>query len=194
MKIRVIGREKLVLIAASGSTLAPGSEMSVRQLAEIPLILKGAGCGPREMVIEYLRKYKVHPQIALESSNVAVIKEFVRQDDGVAFMDKDADRRRAQRRRVQDHTRSRGIPVFEVGTATGTEGICRPRAWAFLRLLKNPRTCHTSADVRPRWAAGLLVRPAFAKKGRVPDSGASPSPADVENRKMPCKIPPGGLH
>ncbi|MGD0232831.1 MAG: LysR family transcriptional regulator [Syntrophorhabdales bacterium] len=136
LKTRVIGKEKLVLIASSSSTRAPGNEMSVRQLSEIPLILKGEGSATREVVLEYLRKFKVHPQIAMESSSVSVIKEIVRQDNGVAFIERTVVEAELDEGSLKIIRILEGSPVIEIGVAYRNRRELSPAAWAFLRLLE----------------------------------------------------------
>jgi len=136
LKIRVIGKEKLVLIASSSSTRAPGSEISVRQLSEIPMILKGEGSATREVVVEYLRKFKVHPLIASESSNVGVIKEIVRRDNGVAFIKKDAVEEDLNGGSLKIIHILEGSPMIEMGIGYRSRRELSPAAWAFLRLIE----------------------------------------------------------
>lgn len=136
MKVKVIGKEELVLIASSTSTRAPGSEMSIRDLAEIPLILKKEGSATREVVIEYLRKFRVHPNVASESSNVAVIKEMVRQDNGVAFVKRDAVEKEVGEGSLKIVRILEGSPMIEAGIGYRNRRELSPAAWAFLRLVE----------------------------------------------------------
>jgi DNA-binding transcriptional LysR family regulator len=136
MKIRVIGKEELVLIASGKSSIAPGSELSVQALSEIPLVLKKEGSATREVVLEYLRKFRVHPQVATESSNTAVIKEMVRQDNGVAFVKRDALENQVSEGSLNVVRILEGSPMIEVGIGYRSRRELSPAAWAFLRLLE----------------------------------------------------------
>ena len=87
-------------------------------------------------MIEYLRKFKVNPQIASESSNVAVIKEIVRQDNAVAFL-----KREAVEAEINDGCLKvvhilEGSPIVEVGIGYRNRRELSPAAWAFLRLVE----------------------------------------------------------
>jgi DNA-binding transcriptional LysR family regulator len=139
MKVRVIGKEKLVLIASGTSTLVPGNQMSVRDLSEIPLILKKEGSASRQVVIEYLRRFKVHRQVASESSNVAVIKEIVRLDDGVAFIKMEAVEGELSDGSLKIVHILEGSPVVEVGIGYRNRRELTPAAWAFLRLVEKSK-------------------------------------------------------
>jgi DNA-binding transcriptional LysR family regulator len=136
MKVRAIGKEKLVLIASATSTRVPGNQISVRDLTEIPLILKTEGSASRQVVIEYLRKFKVQPPVASESSNVAVIKEIVGQDDGVAFLKREAVETELNDGSLKIVHILEGSPVVEVGVGYRNRRELSPAAWAFLRLME----------------------------------------------------------
>ncbi|HAR97227.1 MAG TPA: hypothetical protein DCR97_14890 [Deltaproteobacteria bacterium] len=136
LKVRAIGKEKLVLIASASSSLVPGDEISVRDLSEIPLVLKGEGSASRAVVIEYLRKFKVNPQVASESSNVAVIKEIVRQDNAVAFLKREAVEAEINEGSIKVVHILEGSPIVEVGIGYRNRRELSPAAWAFLRLVE----------------------------------------------------------
>jgi DNA-binding transcriptional LysR family regulator len=136
LKARVIGKEKLVLIASTSSSWVRGDEISVRDLSEIPLVLKGEGSASRAVVIEYLRKFKVNPQIASESSNVAVIKEIVRQDNAVAFLKREAVEAEINEGSIKVVHILEGSPIVEVGIGYRNRRELSPAAWAFLRLVE----------------------------------------------------------
>ncbi len=47
LKIKVIGKDEVILVASPKSVHLPGSEISVMQLSEIPLALRREGSGVR---------------------------------------------------------------------------------------------------------------------------------------------------
>ncbi len=135
LKIKVIGKDEVVLVASPKSAHLPGPEISVMQLSEIPLALRLEGSAVREIVLEYLRKFKVTPLIAMESGSISLIKEFVQQDNGVAFLEHDAiddELRNGALRAVQI---LEGSPTIEFGIGYRNRKYLSPPAWAFLRLL-----------------------------------------------------------
>jgi DNA-binding transcriptional LysR family regulator len=136
MKVKAIGKEKLVLVASAKSVRVPGDQISVRDLAEIPMLLKTQGSASREVVIEYLRKFKIHPPIASESSNVAVIKEMVGQDEGIAFLKREAVEQELNDGSLKIVHTLEGSPVVEVGIGYRNRRELSPAAWAFLRLVE----------------------------------------------------------
>ena len=135
LKTKVLWQEEVVLIAAPKSAHWPGSTISVTQLSQIPLVLRGEGSAVREVVLEYLRRFKVTPQIAVESVSTPLLKELVRHDSGLGFV---------QRGVVEDELKDgtlrlvqivEGHPIIESGIAYAGRRELSPAAWAFLRLL-----------------------------------------------------------
>lgn len=135
LKTKVLWQEEVVLIAAPTSAHWPGSTVSVTQLSQIPLVLRGEGSAVREVVLEYLRRFKVTPQIAVESVSTPLLKELVRHDSGLGFV---------QRGVVEDELKDgtlrlvqivEGHPIIESGIAYAGRRELSPAAWAFLRLL-----------------------------------------------------------
>ncbi|MCX8111041.1 MAG: LysR family transcriptional regulator substrate-binding protein, partial [Syntrophorhabdaceae bacterium] len=110
-------------------------EISVMQLANIPLILRREGSAVREVVFEYLKRFKVTPQIAMESASIALLKEFVRQDSGVGFLEREAVEEDIQNNTLKSVKILEGSPVIEFGIGYRNRRDLSPPAWAFLRLL-----------------------------------------------------------
>jgi DNA-binding transcriptional LysR family regulator len=135
LKIKVIWKDEVVLIASPKSVHLPGAEISVTQLSKIPLILRREGSAIREVIFEYFRKFKVTPLIAMESGSISLIKKFVKHDQGISFMEQSA---------IEDELKSgtlklvrilEGSPLIEFGVGYRNRKALSPPAWAFLRLL-----------------------------------------------------------
>ena len=135
LKIKVIWKEEVVLIASPKSTHLHGSEISVMQLSEIPLILRREGSAVREVVLDYLRKFKVTPLVAMESASVSLLKEFVRQDNGIGFVEQDAIDEELKNGTLKPVHILEGSPTIEFGIGYRNRKDLSPSAWAFLRLL-----------------------------------------------------------
>lgn len=135
LKTKVIGKEKLVLVASPKSVHLPGSEISVMKLSKIPLVLRQEGSAVREIVLEYLRKFKVTPLIAMESRSIALLKEFVRQDNGVGFLEHDAIDEELKNGSLKAVQILEGSPTIEFAIGYRNRKYLSPPAWAFLRLL-----------------------------------------------------------
>jgi len=135
LKTKVIWTDEVVLICSPKSVHLSASEISVTQLSEIPLILRREGSAVREVALEHLRKFKVTPLIAMESSSVNLLKEFVRQDRGIGFVERDAVDEELKNGTLQAVRILEGSPAIEFGIGYRDRRDLSPSAWAFLRLL-----------------------------------------------------------
>jgi DNA-binding transcriptional LysR family regulator len=135
LKTKALWQHDIVLIASPASVHWPGSEISVMQLSQIPLVIRREGSAAREVVLEYLRKFKITPLIVAESASSALLKEFVQQDNGIGFI-----QRGTVENELKDGTLRliqiiEGFPVIEDGIAYASRRELSPAAWAFLRLI-----------------------------------------------------------
>jgi DNA-binding transcriptional LysR family regulator len=135
LKTKVIWTDEVVLIGSPKSVHLSASEISVTQLSEIPLILRREGSAVREVALEHLRKFKVTPLIAMESSSVNLLKEFVLRDKGVGFVERDAVNEELKKGALLAVRVLEGSPAIEFGIGYRNRKDLSPPAWAFLRLL-----------------------------------------------------------
>ena len=135
LKIKVIWTDEVVLIRSPKSVHLSASEISVTQLSEIPLILRREGSAVREVVLDYLRKFKVTPLIAMESASVGLLRDFVRQDRGIGFVERDAVAKELKNGILRAVRVLEGSPTIEFGIGYRNRKDLSPQAWAFLRLL-----------------------------------------------------------
>ncbi len=136
LKTRVIWTEEVVLIAAPKSFHLSGLEISVMQLPVIPLIFRREGSAVREVVLEYFRKFKINPFVAMEAGSIVVLKEFVMQDSGLAFVERDAIEEELKNGSLKSVHILEGSPTIEFGIGYRNRKDLSPPAWAFLRLLE----------------------------------------------------------
>lgn len=135
LKIKVIWRDEVVLICAPSTVNVSSHEISITQLSGIPLVIRREGSAVREVVLEYLRKFGVTPLIAMESTSVNLLKQFVRQDNGLGFVERDAVAEDLQEGVLQSVRILEGSPSIEFGIGYRNRNDLSPAAWAFLRLL-----------------------------------------------------------
>ncbi len=136
LKIKVIWTDEVILVRSPGSVHLPAPEISVSQLSDIPLVIRREGSAVREVVLEYLRKFKVAPLIAMESASPTLLKEFVRQDNGVGFVERDAVDDELRNGTLQTIHILEGSPAIEFGIGYRNRKDLSAPAWAFLRLLE----------------------------------------------------------
>lgn len=135
-KVKIMGREEVVLLTASESTCLPGDEISIMQLAGAPLIVPKEGSGMRQVVFEYLRRYKVIPNVAMESGSVAFIKERLREGYGISFLERYAVQEELEQGILKPIRILEGSPTIQFGIGYVQRRHLSPSAWAFLRLLE----------------------------------------------------------
>lgn len=85
------------------------------QLSVIPLIFRREGSAVREIVLEYPRKFKIKPSIAMEAVSIVVLKEFVTQDSGLAFVERDAIEEELKSSFLKSVHILEGSPIIEFG-------------------------------------------------------------------------------
>lgn len=135
LKTKALWREEIVLIASPHSAHFTGSEVSVMQLSQIPLVIRREGSAVREVVLEYLRRFKVTPLVSVESGSTAGLKEFVRQDAGIGFVEKGAVGEELAYGTLRTIQIAEEAPLIEFGIAYANRRELSPAAWAFLRLM-----------------------------------------------------------
>ena len=135
IKVRLIGTEEVIFISAYESKLLPGNEISVTQLSTLPLIAYKEGSGARALIFDYLRKFKVEPNITLESGSIELIKELVRQDNGISFMGKMAVEEDLKNHAFRAIRILEGSPTIQFGIGYLQRKYLSPAAWAFLRMV-----------------------------------------------------------
>ena len=135
VKVKVIGSEEVVLVAAAQSRHIAAGEISITQMSSIPAILPKQGSGMRDVIIEYLNLFKVVPNIVMESGSIALIKEMIRQDTGVSFLEKYAVKEELQSGVFKTISVLEGSPSIQFGIGYLQRKSLSPAAWAFLRML-----------------------------------------------------------
>lgn len=135
-KVKIIATEELILIAALKSKHIPTNEISVTQLSTIPLILPREGAATREVIRDYLQKFKVTPMITMESGNTDLIKQLVSRDDGVSFLVRSTVSGDLNKSNLRSINILAGPPTLEYGIGYLERRSLSPGTWAFLRLLE----------------------------------------------------------
>ena len=135
IKAKALWREEIVLVAAPDSVHWAGTDLSVMQLSQIPLVIRREGSAVRGVVLDYLRRFKVIPFVAVESGSTAGVKEFVRQDNGIGFVERGAVQEELKNGTLRTIHIVEETPLIEFGIAYASRRELSPAAWAFLRLV-----------------------------------------------------------
>ncbi len=134
LKVRVIGKAEVVLTAARASVYFPSETISISELPKAPLIVPEKGSATRDVIAEYLRRFRVSPSVAIESANRDFAKELVRQDKGVSFFER-YEMEEPSEKALREVRILEGAPIMEFGIGYLNRKNLSPAAWAFLRLL-----------------------------------------------------------
>lgn len=135
LKVKVIGSETMVLVAASESRLVTTQEMSISRLPKLPSIVPMKGSGVRDVIFEYLNLFKVVPNIVMESGSIDLTKELIRQDTGVSFLERYAVAEELKCGALRAVRILEGSPGIRFGIGYLQRKSLSPSAWAFLRML-----------------------------------------------------------
>lgn len=136
MKVKPLVKEEVLLVAATNNSHFLEKEITIKQLATVPLIVPEEGSATREVVFSYLGKFNVKPNIAMESASIELIKQLVRQDQGVTFLVRSAVRDELHHRYLKAIPIIEGSPTIEYGIAYLQRRYLSPAAWSFVRLLE----------------------------------------------------------
>jgi DNA-binding transcriptional LysR family regulator len=135
IKVKVIADREVVLVAASDSGHIPTDEVSVAQLNDIPSIVPMEGSGMRDVIFEYFNLFKVVPNVVMESGSIDLIKELIRKDTGISFLEKYAVEEELQSGTFKVVSILEGSPSIQFGIGYLNRKSLSPAAWAFLRML-----------------------------------------------------------
>ncbi len=78
--------EDMVIVGSPASNLAPGRDLSIAELTELPLILPNPKNGLRGITERYAAKYNVHFQIKYVIDSFYVLKEMIANGHGYGIM------------------------------------------------------------------------------------------------------------
>lgn len=83
-------QEEIVPIFSTKHPFASRSSVTVCQLAEEPIIMREAGSGTRKYTDEMFNRHECKPNILMETSNTAFIKQLVGNGDGISLLVKES--------------------------------------------------------------------------------------------------------
>ena len=127
--------EELVLILPPSHRLARRNEISIKEIAQEPVIMKENGSGTRKMVNALFKRNGINPEILMETSNTEFIKELVGRGDGISFLVKEAVLMEIKEGKLSSATLKEGRMSLDISIAyLKDQPLSRP-AQAFLKIL-----------------------------------------------------------
>lgn len=82
-------RENLLCIASPAHPLTGKGPIFFKELSKEPLIIKEKGSGSNRVALGLFERYRLSPNILMESSNGELIKNLVKQGKGISFLVKE---------------------------------------------------------------------------------------------------------
>ena len=136
LKMQYMGKKEIIMVAARESVLVPKDMILPEELNEIPIILPIKGSATREIVSEHLKKFCVSPKIVMESSSIAFIKEFTRDDEGVSFFCRDVVLNELSEGILKEVRITGCTPYIDYGIAYVNRSDLSQAALAFLKSIE----------------------------------------------------------
>lgn len=86
LRFTPFSREELLLLLTPHHPLAKKKALSIGELVGEPIIMREKGSETRKAVEKLFARYKLTPDILMETSNYDLIKQLVQQGEGISFL------------------------------------------------------------------------------------------------------------
>jgi DNA-binding transcriptional LysR family regulator len=150
--------EELVPILATGHRLTRKKSISLKDLADEPIIMKETGSGTRKLVNELFAEYNCTPNVLMETSNTEFIKQLVQRGDGVSFVVREAVAVELQEKKLAT-VPIKGQQIFlDVSIAYLKDQHLSPASQAFLDVLLRIAQSETPDQGIRTIMAGMLAK------------------------------------
>ena len=150
--------EELVLILSPEHRLAKRKIVSVKDLADEPIIMKETGSGTRKIVSELFKKHRCVPDVLMETSNTEFIKQLVQRGDGVSFVAREAVAVELKEKKLIT-VPIKGRPIFlDVSIAYLKNQQLSPPGQAFLDMLLRIATSEKADQGIRKIMNGMLIK------------------------------------
>ena len=135
LKMRLMGRKEITLIAAHKSVHVRRDRISITELNKVPLIAPIKGSATRDIIAEHLRRFKVSPRVVIETASIALTRQLVQQDEGVAFVYRDGLAEELSKKRLREIRLLECSPYIEYGIGYLTRKDLSEPSLAFIRMI-----------------------------------------------------------
>ena len=142
--IKPVIEDEIVLIAAKNSKFVQEDEISIQQLQTLPLIVHEKESGIMLLVNRHLEKFRITPNIVMETGSQDILKEFLTKDMGLAFIENFAIQKELKEKRFRKIAIKEGSPVMQLGVCYLKERQQSPIIQAFLTLLDENKLTHNN--------------------------------------------------
>ena len=145
IKTVLLCRETVPLVVAADSSLCEREVIDVRELGRLPLILQQRGTGFVQAVRDYLQQHGVAPCIAMEDLSSDIVKQFLLQDEGAAFITRFAIQKELDEGTLREIRIAEGGPTIEFSLAYLDQQYLSPGLQQFLDSLSEFSVQHLVA-------------------------------------------------
>ncbi len=129
-------QEEIVVVLSADHPLTQKKEIEFSDVADEPLILKGTGSGTRQKITGLFEKYKIVPNVFMESNNTEFIIDLVERGEGISFLVKPSVEGKVQEGKIVMH-RLKGERLFlDVSLGFSKNVPLSPAATAFYDVVK----------------------------------------------------------
>ena len=135
LKMRLMGRKEITLIAAYKSAHVLRHRISIAELNKVPLIAPIKGSATGEIIDEHLKQFKVSPRVVIETGSIALTKKLVQQDEGVGFVCRDEIAEELCTKRLREIRLLECSPCIEYGIGYLTRKNLSEQSLAFIRMI-----------------------------------------------------------
>jgi DNA-binding transcriptional LysR family regulator len=139
LKMRLMGRKEITLIAAYHSARLHRDKSSIAALNKVPLIAPIKGSAIREIIDEQLKQFRVSPRVVIETASLALTKKLVQQDEGVGFMCRDEIADDLTKMRLREIRLLECSPYIEYGIGYLTRKNLSEASLAFIKMIDRSR-------------------------------------------------------
>jgi DNA-binding transcriptional LysR family regulator len=147
-------KEEMALIVAPDHPLTQKKEITFKDLAQEPFIMKENGSGTRKLVEELFTREKCSPSVLMETSNTEFIKQLVQRGEGISFLVREAVAAELKDKSLSDMP-LKGRKIFmDVSIAYLKGQVLSPPARAFVDTLTKLR----AEDIDPMGIGALMMR------------------------------------
>jgi DNA-binding transcriptional LysR family regulator len=136
LKMRYMGKKEIVLVAAAKSAIVENESISIRDLEKIPLIMPAKGSATRKIIHDYLRRRKVTPKVAMETSSIALTKTLVQQDEGASFICRQGVEDEIELKKVKEIHLDEQIPEIHYGVGYLNRNDLSEASLSFIRVIE----------------------------------------------------------
>ncbi len=145
-------REELVVVLPIGHRLTKAGSVTVRDLAEEKIILRGKGSASRRLVDRLFEKSKVSPHILTEANNTELIKNMVQRGEGISFLSRIAVSKELEEGKLVALFLEENQIALDIDIAYLKNRALSPAASVFLNVLRElaPRD-------KPMGSAAVLI-------------------------------------